>query len=211
MIWHSSNSPSHRFRKRMRVRPCSTRRVNKRQSRCGASGTKLKRKSPLAQRRIRRAASAKSDLRPWGAGFERAWTSTNPNRFSSAIQTGFPYCAVDSMTTVSTCSLCSQSAKRINSCRLAPKRSRLPGAVFSSPMTTYNTFLCTSIPATYRYTEFIFLSCGWAKNARSELGTLSRCSSFLPGVECRTSRFRYGVPGQTGYVFPNSRNSPCLR
>lgn len=87
-----------------------------RQRRCSAWGTKLRLNSCATSRFTRRSASGKSFLRPRGPRFDCAcarWSVPDigpvPSRFwpvgfqycSSAPQTGFQYCAVDSITTSS--------------------------------------------------------------------------------------------------------------
>src|SRR6266849_10500806 len=69
---------------------------------------------------------------------------------SSAPQTGFQYCAVDSITTSSTCCSLSHSASRCNCSGLLPYQRRSNGyssSTSTSATTTASFFLWTSIPA----------------------------------------------------------------
>src|ERR1019366_8724263 len=69
---------------------------------------------------------------------------------SSAPQTGFQYCAVDSITTSSTCCWISHSANRCNCSGLLPYQRRsnwYSSSTSTSATTTASFFLCTSIPA----------------------------------------------------------------
>ena len=141
------------------------RRITVRQSRCSASGTKLRISSCATKRFTKRSASGKSRLRPPAARFDWACArcsvpdpglvSARVRRVSlqycsSASQTGRQYCAVDSITTSSTSRSTSQSASARNWTGLVPIFSR---SKWKSPSTatsataTANIFLCTSIPA----------------------------------------------------------------
>ena len=88
-----------------------------------------------------------------------------PSRFSqlgfqccsSAPQTGFQYCAVDSITTSSTCCWISHSANRCICSGLLPypRRSNWHSSSTStSATTTASFFLCTSIPAIRILSDF---------------------------------------------------------
>ena len=123
----SSSSASSRFWSCTRLRVTwYLRRITVRQSRCSASGTKLKVSSWATRRFTNRSASGKSFLRPPGPRFDCAWARWSvpasrgaPSRArrrgrqccSRASHTGRQYCAVDSMTTSSTSCSTSQSAR----------------------------------------------------------------------------------------------------
>jgi hypothetical protein len=68
---------------------------------------------------------------------------------SSASQTGFQYCAVDSITASWTARCRSHAANATSSLVVAPKRrrSKCNSASLTSATTTIKTLLCTSIPA----------------------------------------------------------------
>ena len=136
LMWHSSNKLSSWFCNRT----CSRvswyfRRVTVRHSRCSASGTKLRVNSFATSRFTKRSASGKSFLRPCRPRFDCAcarWSVPDigpaSSRFwqggfqyrSSAPQTGFQYCAVDSITTSSTCCSMSHSASNRRCSGLLP-------------------------------------------------------------------------------------------
>jgi hypothetical protein len=158
------------------------RRITVRQSRCSASGTKLKVSSCATSRFTRRSASGKSCLRPPAPRFDCAcarWSVPEsglaPSRVrrlgrqccSSASHTGRQYCAVDSITTSSTSRSTSQSASACSSPGLVPtlRRSNWQSPS-TSPLatTTANIFLCTSIPAIL---YGVGLSCRSGKRASS--------------------------------------------
>src|SRR6266550_3024436 len=141
------------------------RRVTVRHTRCSASGTKLRISSFATSRFTKRSASGKSLLRPRRPRFDCAcarWSVPDigpaPSRFwqlgfqcrSSAPQTGFQYCAVDSITTSSTSCSISHAASNRNCSGLLPYliRSNWYSPLTStSATTTASIFLWTSIPA----------------------------------------------------------------
>src|ERR1019366_8139218 len=112
----------------------------------------------------KRSASRKSLLRPRRPRLDKAcarWSVPDirpaPSRFSqlgfqycsSAPQTGLQYCAVDSITTSSTCCWISHSANRCNCSGLLPYQRRsnwYSSSTSTSATTTASFFLCTSIP-----------------------------------------------------------------
>ena len=132
----SSSSASNRLWSCTRLRVTwYLRRITVRQSRCSASGTKLKVSSCATRRFTNRSASGKSLLRPPGPRFDCAWARWSvpasggaPSRArrcgrqccSSASHTGRQYCAVDSITTSSTSCSTSQSARRAQVDRRRP-------------------------------------------------------------------------------------------
>src|SRR5438128_2241293 len=140
LMWASSSRASKRFCSCTRLRVnWYFLRITVRQRRCSASGTKLRLNSFATSRFTRRSASGKSFLRPRGPRFDCAcarWSVPDigpvPSRFwplgfqycSSAPQTGFQYCAVDSITTSSTCCSISQWASNRRWSGLPPNRRR---------------------------------------------------------------------------------------
>src|SRR6201987_5134816 len=104
-----------------------------------ASGTKLKTSSADTSRFTKRSASLKSDLRPRRPRLDNACARCNvpdirlePSRLwlfafqnrSSDSHTGFQYCAVDSITTSSTCCSMSHSDSTRNCSGLLPYQRR---------------------------------------------------------------------------------------
>src|SRR5499427_275933 len=136
-----------------------------RHRRCSASGTKLKISSWEINRFTRRSASRKSFLRPRRPRLDKACARCRapdmrpaPSRLSqlgfqyrsSAPHTGFQYCAVDSMTTSSTCCSISHSQTTCNCSGLLPYQRRsnwYSSSTSTSATTTASFFLWTSIPA----------------------------------------------------------------
>ena len=139
-MWASSSRDSSWFCNRTLLRVSwYFRRVTVRHSRCSASGTKLRISSSATSRFTKRSASGKSFLRPRRPRFDRAcarWSVPDiepaPSRFwqlgflyrSSAPQTGFQYCAVDSITTSSTSCSTSHAASKRRCSGLLPYRIR---------------------------------------------------------------------------------------
>jgi len=137
-------------------------RVMLRQIRCSPLGTKLKTSSLAISRRTNRSASLKSCLRPRGARLENACAKCKRMWGSSSSHTDRQYCAVDSITASSTPCSRNHVKRRCNSLGMVTNRRRagFSSGILASTTTTINTFLCTSIPAT-------FIASSWRGSGRT--------------------------------------------
>src|SRR6516225_9394989 len=140
-------------------------RTTVRHRRCSTSGTKLRTSSWATRRFTKRSASRKSFWRPRRPRFDCAcarWSvpdvASAPSRVwqicfqyrSRVPQTGFQYCAVDSITTSWTCCSSSHAANERSASGKLPKMRRVKSyspSTWTSETTTCSILLCTSIPA----------------------------------------------------------------
>jgi hypothetical protein len=111
----------------------------------------------LRPRRPRLDKACADGVRPTSGPHLPASQSLASNTARALPKTGFQYCAVDSITTSSTCCWISHSANRCICCWLLryPRRSNwYSSSTPTSATTTASFFLCTSIPAIRILSDF---------------------------------------------------------